>query len=119
MAVAFLSLLADPAKARGMSAGTQPSDRIHPVVAQAMSEIGVDLSSAVPRLLTPELAGTADLLVTMGCAEECPYVPGVEVHDWNLPDPKDQPIEGVREIRDDIHRRVVALVTARDLAKPE
>ena len=112
MAAAFLNTLADRTKVQGVSAGTQPSDRVHPVVAQAMKEVGVDLYGLTPRLFTPELAATANLLVTMGCGEECPFVPGLEVQDWALPDPKDQPIEVVRKIRDEIQQRVTALVQA-------
>lgn len=113
MAAAFFERAADPARARGVSAGTTPADRVHPVVAQAMLEVGVDLSGATPQRLTPELASGARLLVTMGCGEECPYVPGAEVQDWPLDDPKDQPLERVREIRDDVRRRVAALVESR------
>lgn len=117
MAAAFFNQLAHPAKARGISAGTQPAERVHPVVADAMREIGIELTGATPQKLTPELAQTASMLVTMGCGEECPYVPGIEVQDWELPDPKDQPIERVREIRDDIRQRVSALVQARSLSR--
>ena len=113
MAAAFLNKLADPSKARGISAGAKPADHVHPVVVQAMRELGIDLSSVTPRLLTTELAETANLLVTMGCGEECPYVSGVEMTDWDVPDPKGQPIERVREIRDDIRRRVAALAHER------
>jgi arsenate reductase (thioredoxin) len=113
MATAFFNRLADPMKARAISAGTQPAAQVHPVVVDAMREVGLDVSRATPRLLTPELAQTANLLVTMGCGEECPNVPAVEVQDWELRDPKNQPIEVVREIRDDIRRRVAGLVKAR------
>lgn len=113
MAAAFFNLLADPARARAVSAGTNPSDRIHPVVSDAMKEIGIDLEGVTPRLLTTELAAGARLLVTLGCGEECPFVPGVEVEDWPLPDPKDQPIGRVREIRDQVEARVRELLRER------
>lgn len=112
MAAAFFNALAAPAKARAISAGTEPGDRVHPVVVDAMREVGIDLSAARPRKLTDELAAGADLLVTMGCGDQCPFVPGLRRDDWPLTDPKDQPIARVREIRDDIGARVQALVTA-------
>ena len=95
---------------RAMSAGTSPADRVHPEVVAAMREVGIDLTAAKPQKLTAELAQTADLLVTMGCGDKCPYVPGLQVEDWPLDDPKGQPIERVREIRDDIRRRVQTLL---------
>ena len=113
MAAAFFGLLADPSRARAVSAGTTPGEHVHPEVAAVMSEVGVDLSSARPQRLTTELAAGAKLFVTMGCGEECPYVPGVEILDWPLQDPKDQPLERVREIRDEVRRRVAELVEAR------
>lgn len=113
MAAAFFNLLADPARARAVSAGTNPSDRIHPVVSDAMKEMDIDLEGVKPRLLTAELAAGARLLVTLGCGEECPFVPGVEVEDWPLPDPKDQPIGRVREIRDQVEARVRELLRER------
>ena len=93
-----------------VSAGTAPGERVHPEVVAVMREVGIDLSSATPRKLTAELAQDADLLVTMGCGDECPYVPGLKIEDWPLEDPKGQPIERVREIRDDIRRRVEELL---------
>ena len=110
MAAAFFTQRADPARAQALSAGTTPGDRIHPEVAAAMSEVGIDLSKAKPQLLTAELAAGTRLLVTMGCGEECPYVPGVEVQDWPLEDPKGKPIERVREIRDEVRGRVATLI---------
>jgi arsenate reductase len=110
MAAAFFNQRADPRKARALSAGTQPGERVHPLVVAAMREAGIDLSTAQPQRLTPELAGRAQLLVTMGCQEACPVVPGLRVDDWPLPDPKDQPLERVRSIRDEIGRRVEQLV---------
>lgn len=109
MAAAWLNHLADPRKVRAISAGTQPADRVHPMVAEVMREVGIELGSE-PRLLTPELASQVDHLITMGCGEECPVVPGVRREDWPLPDPKGQPIERVREIRDEIHARVERLL---------
>ena len=118
MAAAFFNALADPAEARALSAGTAPGDRVHPEVVTAMREIGIDLGAARPRKLTPELAAQAQLLITMGCGDECPVVSGVRRDDWPLDDPKGQPIERVRAIRDDIRARVAALVaqeTSREL----
>ncbi len=110
MAAAYFNTLADPAKARALSAGTTPGDRVHPEVVEVMREAGIDLSGARPQKLTTELAGEAQLLITMGCGDECPYVPGVRRDDWPLDDPKGQPVERVRAIRDDIRGRVEALV---------
>jgi arsenate reductase len=112
MAAALFNQLADPSKARAISAGTQPGPRVHPVVLEAMNELGIDLSHATPQRLTPELAQGAHLLVTMGCGDECPVVPGARRDDWPLQDPKEQPIDTVREIREQIHDRVRALVAA-------
>jgi arsenate reductase len=111
MAAAWFNLLADPTKAKAISAGTQPGSRVHPEVQAAMSEVGVELAGATPRLLTDELAAGARLLVTMGCGEACPHVPGLARDDWPLEDPKNKPVARVREIRDDIRARVLALVT--------
>jgi arsenate reductase len=118
MARAFFEATADPAKASAVSAGTEPGAQVHPEVLAAMREVGIDLSAAKPQLLTTELASGAGLLVTMGCGERCPYVPGLEVVDWQLEDPKGQPVERVREIRDEIGRRVSDLVTSNDWARP-
>lgn len=95
---------------RAISAGTAPGSRVHPEVVEVMKEVGIDLSSAAPQKLTAELAQGADLLVTMGCGDECPYVPGLAIEDWPLEDPKGKPVERVREIRDDIRRRVEELL---------
>jgi len=113
MAAAFFNELADSRQARAVSAGTRPALTIHPVVVDAMREAGVDLAGNRPRKLTPELAEDATLLVTMGCGDQCPFVPGLEVADWPLPDPKDRPLAEVRAIRDDIRSRVSTLVKAR------
>ena len=84
MAAAFLSEMADPGRVEAISAGTQPGDRVHPEVVEVMREVGIDLSGKRPQLLTEALARGASLLVTMGCGDECPYVPGVKRDDWNL-----------------------------------
>lgn len=110
MAAALFNALADPAKARAVSAGTAPVERVHPEVAAVMSEEGIDLSGARPQKLTSELAAQAQLLITMGCGDECPYVPGLRRDDWPLDDPKGKPLQDVRVIRDDIRRRVAALI---------
>ena len=113
MAAAFFNRTADPARARAVSAGTQPGDRVHPVVVDVMREDGHDLSQARPRRLTDDLAGSASLLITMGCGDECPFVPGVDRDDWPLTDPKGKPVAEVRAIRDQIHARVDDLVKTR------
>ncbi len=112
MAAAFFNARADPTKARAESAGTRPGPHVHLEVAQVMKEVGIDLSGAKPQLLTPELASGAALLITMGCGDECPYVPGLKRDDWPLPDPKGQSAERVREIRDDIRARVQKLLAS-------
>ena len=101
---------------RALSAGTTPADRVHPEVVEVMREVGVDLSDRKPQMLTRELAEQADVVVTMGCGDECPYVPGTRYVDWDLPDPKGMPVEEVRRLRDDIARRVEGL--ARELDPP-
>jgi len=111
MAAAFFNALADPAKAHAVSAGTQPADRVNPVVVEAMLEAWIDVSGATPQRLTQTMAEQASLLVTMGCGDECPYVPGLQRDDWPLDDPAGQPLERVRAIRDDIRQRVHTLVT--------
>ena len=113
MAAAWFNALADPARARAISAGTQPGDRVHPVVVDVMREAGIDVANNRPQRLTADLARGATLLVTMGCGDECPFVPGLQTDDWPLPDPKGRPIEEVRETRDAIKTRVAALVRAR------
>ncbi len=114
MAAAFFNQLADSRKARAVSAGTQPKDRVHPEVVAAMREVGTDLSAAVPRLLTPELAAGASWLITMGCGESCPVIPGAKRDDWPIEDPKGQRIDVVRRIRDEIRERVAQFIEARD-----
>lgn len=110
MAAAWLRHLADAQQVRALSAGTQPGPRVHPVVVEAMREVGIDLAAVQPQLLTPDLAAQAHLLVTMGCGEACPALPGLSRVDWPLADPKDQPIARVRAIRDDIRDRVLQLL---------
>jgi arsenate reductase len=111
MAAGFFNRLANPALARAVCAGTRPGARVHPEVVEAMREVGIDLSAAKPQRLTPELAQGAALLVTMGCGDECPVVPGLRRDDWPLEDPKGQAPERVREIRDEIRARVGRLIS--------
>jgi arsenate reductase len=113
MAAAFFTALADPEKARAISAGTQPGPHVHAEVVTAMRDAGLDVARAQPTLLTAELAANVNLLVTMGCGEECPFVPGVQVVDWAIDDPKGQPPERVRAIRDTVRDHVVQLLEAR------
>jgi arsenate reductase (thioredoxin) len=110
MAAAWFNALADETKARAVSAGTDPGTRVHPEVLEAMREVGVDLSDRQPQKLTDDLARGAQMLITMGCGEQCPVVPGLRRDDWPLEDPKGKPIARVREIRDDVRERVVALL---------
>ena len=110
MAAAFFNSLADPARARAISAGTAPGSRVHPEVVEVMREVGIDLSDARPQKLTADLAQGAALLVTMGCGDECPVVPGARRDDWPLEDPKGQSLEAVRRIRDEVQQRVERLV---------
>jgi arsenate reductase (thioredoxin) len=99
---------------RALSAGTTPGDRVHPEVVEVMRELGIDLADRTPRGLTRELAEQADVVVTMGCGDECPYIPGKRYIDWDLEDPKGRPVDEVRETRDDIDRRVRELVAELD-----
>ena len=110
MAAAFFNALADPEKAHAVSAGTSPATHVHPAVVAAMQEVGIDLSSAVPQPLTAELASGAAFVVTMGCEESCPVVPGARQLDWALADPKDEPAAVVRRIRDEIRAKVGTLI---------
>jgi arsenate reductase len=118
MAAAIFNTLADPGRVAGVSAGTEPADRVHPVVVEAMREIGIDLGRAAPRKLTDDLARGACMLVTMGCGEACPHVPGLTMVDWQIPDPKDRPLEDVRVIREAIQACVVRLLHAQGWARP-
>jgi arsenate reductase (thioredoxin) len=117
MSAAFFNQLADPELAHAISAGTQPAECVHPVVVDAMREVGIDLSNAKPQKLTAELAKNADMLVTTGCGDECPYVPGLRHNDWPLPDPKGQEIESVRQTREEIKRRVLQLIVQEQLSR--
>ena len=117
MAAAWFDLLADPAKALAVSAGTRPAHRVHPEVVTVMREVGVDLANTSPRHLTSGLAADATLLVTMGCGEGCPRVPGLKVIDWPTLDPKGQSVETVRHIRDELGARVRALVAEEGVGK--
>jgi protein-tyrosine-phosphatase len=117
IAAAFFNQLADPAKAEGISAGTEPGLRVHPEVLTVMQEIGIDLSAAKPQKLTQELANDATLLITMGCGDKCPYVPGLRRDDWPLRDPKGLPAEEVRVIRDEIKYRVQNLIDVEKLGR--
>jgi arsenate reductase len=94
----------------GWSAGTTPGERVHPEVVAAMRELGIDLEGRKPRRLSEDMVEDVDVVVTMGCGDECPYIPGKRYIDWDLRDPKGLPIEQVREIRDEIARRVEELV---------
>lgn len=117
MSAAFFNQLADSSKARAISAGTNPGPHVHPVVVDVMKEVGIDLSEATPQKLTAELAEGAELLVTMGCGDECPYVPGLRRADWPLRDPKGLPLEEVRTIRDGIRDRVKVLIAEEQLQR--
>jgi len=117
MAAAFFNQLADHSKAEAVSAGTEPGIRVHPEVLSAMQEVGIDLTNAKPQKLTQELAEGASLLITMGCGDKCPYVPGLRRDDWPLPDPKGRPVEEVRIIRDDVKARVLNLIEAEKVGK--
>lgn len=93
------------------SAGTEPAERVHPEVAEVMREVGIDLDGRTPRKLTQELAEWADVVVTMGCGDACPYIQGKQYIDWDLPDPKGLPLDEVRALREDIAQRTEALAT--------
>lgn len=110
MAAAFFNQLADHTKAEAVSAGTEPGLRVHPEVLSAMQEVGIDLRGAKPQKLTQELAEGASLLITMGCGDKCPYVPGLRRDDWPLRDPKGLSQSEVRTIRDEVKARVQNLI---------
>ena len=110
MAAALLDRLAgDRIEVR--SAGTEPADQINPVAIAAMAELGIDIATAAPKILTSDAVQTSDVVITMGCGDACPHFPGVSYRDWKLPDPAGQPLASVRAIRDDIADRVRALIT--------
>jgi arsenate reductase len=113
IAAAFFNVLADPAKAVATSAGTQPGERVHPEVVEVMREVGIELSAQRPQKLTDQLAHEASLLVTMGCGDECPYIPGLQRDDWPLDDPRGKSLDDVRRIRDEVRDRVSQLLDAR------
>lgn len=117
MAAAFFNALANPAEARALSAGTQPGERVYPEVRAAMAEAGLELSGARPQRLTDELARGAYMLVTMGCGEACPYVPGLKRDEWMLEDPQGKPVEQVRRIRDEVRSRVSELLVREGWAR--
>jgi protein-tyrosine-phosphatase len=104
---------------QALSAGTVPADRVHPEVVEVMNEIGIDLSERSPARLTRQLAEQADLVITMGCGDECPYIPGKRYIDWDLEDPAGQPLDTVRAIRDDINSRIHNLLAQLDPAAPD
>jgi arsenate reductase len=113
MAAAIFNQLADPTKARAVSAGTEPGAQVHPAIVEVMRELTLELFDVAPQKLTDTLAAEADILVTMGCGEACPVLPGVERDDWPLDDPKGLPVERVRKIRDEVERRVRFMLVMR------
>jgi len=117
MAAAFFNAAADSSKARAISAGTHPAAAVNPTVVEAMREVGIDISSSVPQQLTPQLAAGAQWLITMGCGDECPVVPGIARDDWPLDDPAGRPLSEVRTIRDEISALVHAFVTRQSLTR--
>jgi len=117
MAAAFFNHIADPSKARAISAGTSPGTGVHPEVVEAMGELGIDLSVADITKLTRDVAQRAQMLITMGCGDQCPFVPGVMRDEWAIEDPKGKPLAQVRAIRDDIGERVVALISQQGWSK--
>jgi len=119
MAAAWFNRLAHPDRARAISAGTAPGPRVHPEVLTVMREVGIDLSGASTGLLTPEVARQAQFLITMGCGDACPVVPGARRDDWPLEDPKGQPLDRVRVIRDDIRDRVQRLIDTENWSRLE
>jgi arsenate reductase len=110
MAAAFFNATADAARAVAISAGTEPAAKVHPEVLEAMREVGIDLAGAKPNKLTPELARGSKFLITMGCGESCPVIPGAKREDWPLQDPKGQAADAVKKIRDEVRERVARFV---------
>jgi arsenate reductase len=117
MAAAWFNALVNPERARGISAGTEPGARVHPEVLEAMREVDIDLSKATPQFLSKGLAEAAALLITMGCGETCPVVPGLRRLDWPLEDPKGKELARVRQIRDDVRDRVLSLLASEGWAR--
>jgi arsenate reductase len=115
MAAALFNALVNPARGRAISAGTEPAERVHPEVIVVMREWGIELTDAVPQRLTDALAASADVLVTMGCGDACPFVPGAKYFDWALEDPKGKDLGQVRTIRDVIKDHVERLIQAEGL----
>ncbi|WP_019143763.1 arsenate reductase ArsC [Aeromicrobium massiliense] len=114
MAAAWLTHLAgDRVEVR--SAGSQPADAVNPVAVEAMAELGIDIAAATPRVLTDDAVQTSDVVITMGCGDACPFFPGTRYEDWVLTDPAGQGLDVVREVRDEIRRRVEDLVVSLDL----
>jgi arsenate reductase len=114
MAAAWFNKMCDRTKARAISAGTRPGERVHPEVVEVMREESIDLAGVKPQFLSEELARQATLLITMGCGDACPFVPGLQKLDWPLQDPKGQSLESVRKIRDEIRARVTELAEQRN-----
>ena len=112
MAAALFNRLANPQRAHAISAGTEPASVVHPVVIDALREVDIDLTGVRPQRLTEQMAAGASMLVTMGCGDRCPVIPGAIRDDWPLADPKDRPLAEVRAIRDDIRRRIERLLEA-------
>lgn len=117
MSAAFFNQFADPEKAHGISAGTQPAEHVHAVVVDVMREVDIDLADAKPQKLTQELAQGAEMLITMGCGDECPYLPDLRRADWALTDPKGLPLNEVRVIRDTIRDQIQKLVNDEGLTR--
>ncbi len=113
MAAGFLEHLGE-GRVEVLSAGSEPTDRVNPVAVDAMAEVGIDIAAATPKVLTADAVRVSDVVVTMGCGDACPYVPGRRYVDWELPDPKDRPVDEVRALRDDIARRVATLIDELD-----
>jgi len=109
MSQAFFEQLAE-GRHEARAAGTTPAERVHPEVVEVMREVGIDLSARTPQKLTDDLATWADVVVTMGCGDQCPYIPGKQYIDWELPDPKGMPLPEMRRVRDEIQRRVQELI---------
>ena len=110
MAAAFLTTLAK-GQIEVRSAGSQPADKINPAAVEAMAELGIDMSAEIPKVLTTEAVKDSDVVITMGCGDECPYFPGKRYEDWVLEDPAGKGVESVRPIRDDIKGRIEGLIT--------
>ena len=109
MALGYFERLAS-GQAQAMSAGSEPAEQLNPVAVQAMAEVGIDIANFQPKRWNQELLNATDIVITMGCGDECPYVPGCRYIDWPIPDPAGQDLPTVRNIRDDIERRVRELL---------